>query len=121
MTSSAKPDRRPATRAEARALAHPLRLRIIRLCLDEALTNREIAQALYISEVTVKVHVVGVSSVTGFGAALIVTVRSTRALESRIRDHLMRLGLVGDRHRESAEFAHLTRPASDSASCTHES
>lgn len=39
-------ERRPATPAEARALANPLRLRILRLCLDDALTNREIAAAL---------------------------------------------------------------------------
>jgi len=38
--------RRPASAEEARALANPLRLRILRLCLDEALTNREIAVAL---------------------------------------------------------------------------
>lgn len=57
MTSSAKPDRRPATRAEARALAHPLRLRIIRLCLDEALTNRELADRLDEQPGTVLYHV----------------------------------------------------------------
>jgi DNA-binding CsgD family transcriptional regulator len=37
---------RDATPAEARALAHPLRLRILRLCIDDARTNREIAQRL---------------------------------------------------------------------------
>ena len=57
MTSSSQPDRRPATRAEARALAHPLRLRIIRLCLDEALTNREIADRLGAQPATVLYHV----------------------------------------------------------------
>jgi DNA-binding transcriptional ArsR family regulator len=57
MTSFAKPDRRPATRAEARALAHPLRLRIIRLCLDEALTNRELADRLGEQPATVLYHV----------------------------------------------------------------
>lgn len=57
MTSAAKPDRRPATRAEARALAHPLRLRIIRLCLDEALTNRQIADRLHQQPATVLYHV----------------------------------------------------------------
>jgi DNA-binding transcriptional ArsR family regulator len=39
-------DRRPATPDEAKALANPLRLRILRLCLDEALTNKEIAERL---------------------------------------------------------------------------
>jgi DNA-binding transcriptional ArsR family regulator len=57
MTSFAKPDRRPATRAEARALAHPLRLRIIRLCLDEALTNRVLADRLGEQPATVLYHV----------------------------------------------------------------
>jgi DNA-binding transcriptional ArsR family regulator len=49
--------RRPATRAEARALAHPLRLRILRLCLDEALTNRELADRLDQDPATVLYHV----------------------------------------------------------------
>lgn len=38
--------RRPATDAEARALASSLRLRILRLTLDDALSNKEIAEAL---------------------------------------------------------------------------
>ena len=50
-------DRRPATRAEARALAHPMRLRILRLCLDEALTNRELAERLRAQPATVLYHV----------------------------------------------------------------
>ncbi len=52
-----KADRRPASRAEARALAHPLRLRILRLCLDEALTNREIADRVREQPATVLYHV----------------------------------------------------------------
>ena len=52
-----QPERRPATRAEARALAHPLRLRILRLCLDEALTNREIADRLGQEPATTLYHV----------------------------------------------------------------
>ena len=32
--------RRPATAEEAKALANPLRMRILRLCLDQALTNK---------------------------------------------------------------------------------
>ena len=39
-------DRRPATPDEARALANPLRLRILRLCLDRSLTNEQIARRL---------------------------------------------------------------------------
>ncbi len=38
--------RRPATDAQARALASGTRLRILRLCLSEALTNKEIATRL---------------------------------------------------------------------------
>jgi DNA-binding transcriptional ArsR family regulator len=38
--------RRLATPEERKALAHPLRVRILRLCLDESLTNKEIADAL---------------------------------------------------------------------------
>lgn len=52
-----KPARRAATRPEARALAHPLRLRILRLCLDEALTNRELADRLHEQPATVLYHV----------------------------------------------------------------
>lgn len=50
-------ERRPATDAEARALASGLRLRIIRLCADEPLTNREIADALGKNPATVLHHV----------------------------------------------------------------
>jgi DNA-binding transcriptional ArsR family regulator len=39
-------ERRPATPEEARALANPLRLRILRLCLDRSLTNEELAARL---------------------------------------------------------------------------
>jgi DNA-binding transcriptional ArsR family regulator len=38
--------RRRATEAEARALASTLRLRILRLCLDDEMTNKEIAHRL---------------------------------------------------------------------------
>jgi DNA-binding transcriptional ArsR family regulator len=49
--------RRPATDAEARALASAVRLRILRLCLDEALTNKEIAARLDRNPATVLHHV----------------------------------------------------------------
>jgi DNA-binding transcriptional ArsR family regulator len=51
------PERRPATLAEARAVSNPLRLRILRLCLDEALTNRELAERLGKDPATVLHHV----------------------------------------------------------------
>jgi len=49
--------RRPATEAEARALASAVRLRILRLCLDRALTNKEIAGRLGVHPATVLHHV----------------------------------------------------------------
>lgn len=52
-----RPDRRPATAAEHRALAHPLRLQILRLCLDEEQTNKELADALGKDPGTVLHHV----------------------------------------------------------------
>lgn len=50
-------ERRPATDAEAKALASGLRLRILRMCFDEALTNREISEALGRNPATVLHHV----------------------------------------------------------------
>ncbi|GIG39136.1 helix-turn-helix domain-containing protein [Cellulomonas phragmiteti] len=47
----------PDADADARALASTLRLRILRLCLDEGLTNREIAQRLDRHPATVLHHV----------------------------------------------------------------
>jgi predicted ArsR family transcriptional regulator len=49
--------RRPATEAEARALASAVRLRIIRLCHGEALTNKEIAGRLGRDPASVLHHV----------------------------------------------------------------
>lgn len=57
MTAQEVPDRRYATDAEARALASGLRLRILRLTLDEALTNKEIAEALDRNPASVLHHV----------------------------------------------------------------
>lgn len=51
------PERRPATEAEARALASALRLRILRQCLDQALTNKEIAERLARNPGSVLYHV----------------------------------------------------------------
>lgn len=50
-------DRRPATEDEARALASAIRLRILRLCLDRALTNKEIAARLDVHPATTLHHV----------------------------------------------------------------
>jgi predicted ArsR family transcriptional regulator len=50
-------ERREATDAEARAMVSPLRLRILRLCLDTPLTNKQIAQALGRDPASVLHHV----------------------------------------------------------------
>ncbi len=50
-------ERRPATEEEARTLASPLRLRILRLCLDISLTNKEIAERLGRDPASVLYHV----------------------------------------------------------------
>ena len=49
--------RRDATPAEFKAMAHPLRLRIIRLCLHEELTNKQLADRLDQDPATVLHHV----------------------------------------------------------------
>ena len=61
-------ERRAATEAEAKALASAVRLRILRLCLDRALTNKEIAQRLEANPATVLHHVRTLVD-TGFLAA----------------------------------------------------
>ena len=58
-------ERREATPAEARAVANPLRLRIIRLCNRQARTNRELADELGRDPGTV-LHHVKVLVATGF-------------------------------------------------------
>ncbi|MBA3338639.1 MAG: winged helix-turn-helix transcriptional regulator [Geodermatophilaceae bacterium] len=50
-------ERRPATEAQARALASGTRLRILRLCLSEALSNKEIATHLRRHPASVLHHV----------------------------------------------------------------
>jgi DNA-binding transcriptional ArsR family regulator len=60
--------RRAPTPEEARALAHPLRLRILRVCLDEALTNKQVAERLGENPATVLHHVRTLER-TGFLAA----------------------------------------------------
>ena len=49
--------RRPATDDEARAMASPIRLQILRVCLDGAMTNKEIAAALGKDPASVLYHV----------------------------------------------------------------
>jgi DNA-binding transcriptional ArsR family regulator len=52
-----KQTKRAATPEEFRAMAHPLRLRILRLCLHDALTNKELAERLHKDPATVLHHV----------------------------------------------------------------
>jgi DNA-binding transcriptional ArsR family regulator len=60
--------RRPATEAEAKALASALRMRILRVCLGEAHSNKEIAQILGKDPATILHHVRKLAD-TGFLAA----------------------------------------------------
>jgi len=48
---------RPATVAELKSLAHPVRWRILRLCLEDARTNKELADHLDLAPATVLRHV----------------------------------------------------------------
>jgi DNA-binding CsgD family transcriptional regulator len=68
MTAGPHRERRPATEAEAKALASAVRLRILRLCLDRPQTNKEIAQRLEANPATVLHHVRTLVD-TGFLAA----------------------------------------------------
>jgi DNA-binding transcriptional ArsR family regulator len=56
-TPRPKGRRREATPAEFKAMSHPLRLRILRLCLNQALTNQELAERLGQNPATVLHHV----------------------------------------------------------------
>jgi DNA-binding transcriptional ArsR family regulator len=49
--------RRPATMEEAKALAHPLRARILRLCGQQELTNKQLADRLERDPATIYYHV----------------------------------------------------------------
>jgi len=60
--------RRPASDAEARALASAIRMRILRICLDEPRTNKEIADVLDRDPATTLHHVRRLVD-TGFLAA----------------------------------------------------
>lgn len=63
------PARRPATDAEARALASSLRLRILRACLDTPQTNAQLAARLGLRPAT-SLHHVRTLVATGFLEAL---------------------------------------------------
>ena len=75
---------REATVDEVRALAHPLRQRILRLCLDEELTNKQLAERLGADAGTVNYHVRKLVA-TGFLAAGAVRRGARGALEKPYR------------------------------------
>ncbi len=54
---SQEPGANEATPADLKALAHPLRMRILRLCLHESVTNKEIADRLRLDPATSLYHV----------------------------------------------------------------
>jgi DNA-binding transcriptional ArsR family regulator len=54
--SSPEGRRRPPTAAEARALGHPLRLRILFACRENARTNKELAESLGSTPGTIHYH-----------------------------------------------------------------
>jgi DNA-binding MarR family transcriptional regulator len=60
--------KRQASVEELRALTHPARWRILRLCLDQSLTNKEIAERMNMSPATTLRHVRALANV-GFLAA----------------------------------------------------
>ncbi len=49
-------DRKPATAAQAKALGSPIRLRILRLCLHDELTNQQLAARLECDPSTLHYH-----------------------------------------------------------------
>jgi len=49
-------DRTPATAAQAKALGSPIRLRILRLCLNDELTNQQLATRLECDPSTLHYH-----------------------------------------------------------------
>jgi DNA-binding transcriptional ArsR family regulator len=96
------PSRRPATPEEAKALAHPMRLRILRLCLDQALTNKQLAERLGKDPGTV-LHHVRTLVATGFLVSDEVRQGEKGALEKPYRStgKSWRLSLEGDASAEA--------------------
>lgn len=76
--------RRPATAQEAKALSHPLRLRILRLCALSEFTNKQLADRLNQDPGTVLYHVRQLVS-TGFLEQGEVRTGSSGALEKPYR------------------------------------
>jgi predicted ArsR family transcriptional regulator len=84
MSRSAHPEKQVATAQEFKAMAHPLRMRILRLCLHDALTNKELADRLGKDPATV-LHHVRLLVETGFLSAEPVRAGTRGALEKPYR------------------------------------
>lgn len=97
---------RDATVEELKALAHPLRWRILRLCWDRALTNKELSDRLGVAPATVLRHVRALVK-AGFLAAEPVRSGARGALERPYRStgRTWRLGLA-DVEGEGEGLAH---------------
>lgn len=80
---------------ELKALAHPLRWRILRLCLDRAWTNQELAERLEVAPATVLRHIRALVE-TDFLAPEPVRTGAKGALERpyRTTGRTWRLGLI---------------------------
>ncbi len=57
LSMSTSPESHVATAAELKALAHPIRMRILRLCLHESMTNKQLAEHLDLDPATSLHHV----------------------------------------------------------------
>ena len=92
------PPERDATPTEMRALAHPLRLRILRATLNRAMTNKQIAERLRRDPGTV-LHHVRVLVAGGFLAAEPIRAGRRGALERpyRATGKSWRIRMVADR------------------------
>ncbi|WP_433272050.1 ArsR/SmtB family transcription factor [Actinosynnema sp. CS-041913] len=86
---------RTASVEELKALAHPLRWRILRLCLDRAWTNQELAERLEVAPATVLRHIRALVK-TDFLAPEPVRTGAKGALERpyRATGRTWRLGLI---------------------------
>jgi predicted ArsR family transcriptional regulator len=104
--SAAEPGKREATPDEARALANPLRLRILRLCLDESLTNKQVADALG-RDPGSTLHHVRMLVETGFLEATEVRQGAKGALEKpyRATGKSWQLSVSDPHHRAGANLA----------------
>jgi len=94
---------RPATVAELKSLAHPVRWRILRLCLESARTNKELSDHLELAPATVLRHVRSLLS-HGFLVAEVPRTGKRGALERpyRATKLTMRLSLDSPEHPELA-------------------